>query len=193
MRARALVNATGPWVSRFLAERTDLARAGRVRLVKGSHIVVPKLYEHDDPYILQHRDGRVVFVIPYEGRYSLIGTTDVDYQGDPAEARITHAETLYLCDAVGRYFLEGPRPDQVVWRFAGVRPLYDDAEENLSAVTRDYVLDLDQVEGEAALLSIFGGKITTYRKLAEHALEKLQPVLGFQPRALDRDGAAARG
>ena len=179
LRARALVNATGPWVSRFLAERTDLARAGRVRLVKGSHIVVPRLYEHDDPYILQHRDGRVVFVIPYEGRYSLIGTTDVDYQGDPAEARITHAETLYLCDAVGRYFLEGPRPDQVVWRFAGVRPLYDDAEENLSAVTRDYVLDLDQVEGEAALLSIFGGKITTYRKLAEHALEKLQPVLGF--------------
>jgi glycerol-3-phosphate dehydrogenase len=150
-----------------------------VRLVKGSHIVVPKLYEHDDTYILQHRDGRVVFVIPYEGRYSLIGTTDVDYQGDPAEARITHAEIVYLCEAVGRYFLEAPRADQVVWRFAGVRPLYDDAEENLSAVTRDYVLDLDQVEGEAALLSIFGGKITTYRKLAEHALEKLQPVLGF--------------
>ncbi|MGH6899944.1 MAG: glycerol-3-phosphate dehydrogenase [Geminicoccaceae bacterium] len=179
VRARALVNATGPWVARFLAERTDLARAGRVRLVKGSHIVVPKLYDHDDPYILQHRDGRVVFVIPYEGRYSLIGTTDVEYQGDPAEARITDAETLYLCNAVNLYFRDRLTPDRVVWRFAGVRPLYDDAEEDLSAVTRDYVLDLDQAEGEAALLSIFGGKITTYRKLAEHALEKLQPVLGF--------------
>jgi glycerol-3-phosphate dehydrogenase len=179
VRARALINATGPWVSRFLAERTDLARPARVRLVKGSHIVVPRTYEHADPYILQHRDGRVVFVIPYEGRYALIGTTDVDYDGDPAAARTTPAETVYLCDAVNRYFQEATRPDQVVWSFAGVRPLYDDAEENLSAVTRDYVLDLDQVEGEAPLLSIFGGKITTYRTLAEHALAKLQPVLGF--------------
>jgi glycerol-3-phosphate dehydrogenase len=179
VRARALVNATGPWVSRFLAERTDLAKPARVRLVKGSHIVVPRLYEHHDPYILQHRDGRVVFVIPYEGRYSLIGTTDVDYQGDPAEARITDTETLYLCNAVNLYFQDRLAADRVVWKFAGVRPLYDDLEENLSAVTRDYVLDLDEIEGEAPLLSIFGGKLTTYRKLAEHALEKLQPALGF--------------
>jgi glycerol-3-phosphate dehydrogenase len=178
-RARVLVNATGPWVSRFLAERTDLARPARVRLVKGSHIVVPRMYAHEDPYILQHRDGRVVFVIPYEERFALIGTTDVDYDGDPAVPRTTMAETMYLCEAVNRYFHEAVRPDQVVWSFAGVRPLYDDAEESASAVTRDYVLDLDQVEGEAPLLSIFGGKITTYRRLAEHALAKLQPLLGF--------------
>jgi glycerol-3-phosphate dehydrogenase len=179
VRARALVNAAGPWVSSFLADRTDLAKPGRVRLVKGSHIVVPKLYEHDDPYILQNPDGRVVFVIPYEGRFSLIGTTEVDYDGDPAEVRIAPTEVVYLCNAVGRYFRDAPKPDQVVWTFAGVRPLYDDAEVNLSAVTRDYVFDLDQVAGEAPLLSIFGGKITTYRKLAEHALAKLQPVLEF--------------
>ena len=179
IRARALINAAGPWVARFLADQTDLARPTRVRLVKGSHIIVPRLYDHDDPYVLQHRDGRVVFVIPCEGRYALIGTTEVDYQGDPGEARITRAEILYLCDAVSRYFRQALNPDRVLWTFAGVRPLYDDAKADLSAVTRDYAFDLDHVAGEAPLLSIFGGKVTTYRKLAEHALEKLQPVLGF--------------
>jgi glycerol-3-phosphate dehydrogenase len=178
VRARALVNAAGPWVARFLAECTDVARPSRVRLAKGSHIIVPRLYPHDDPYILQHRDGRVVFVIPYEGRYCLIGTTDVEYQGDPGEVRISHAEVVYLCDAVSRYFRETLTPDRILWMFAGVRPLFDDDRVNLSAVTRDYAFDLDQAAGEAPLLSIFGGKITTYRKLAEHALDKLQPVLG---------------
>jgi glycerol-3-phosphate dehydrogenase len=179
VRARALINATGPWVSHFLAERTDLARPGRVRLVKGSHIVVPRLYQHEDPYLLQQPDGRVVFVIPYEGRYSLIGTTEIAYQGEPERARITEAETSYLCEAVNRYFREALTPDRIVWSFAGVRPLYDDAKVNPSAVTRDYVFDLHHAEGEAPVLSIFGGKITTYRKLAEHALERLQAVLGF--------------
>ena len=182
IRARALINAAGPWVARFLADQADLARPTRVRLVKGSHIIVPRLYDHDDPYVLQNRDGRVVFVIPYEGRYALIGTTEVDYQGDPGEARITRAEIVYLCDAVSRYFRHALNPDRVLWTFAGVRPLYDDAKANLSAVTRDYAFDLDHAAGEAPLLSIFGGKVTTYRKLAEHALEKLQPVLGFAGR-----------
>jgi glycerol-3-phosphate dehydrogenase len=179
VRARALINATGPWVSHFLAERTDLSRPGRVRLVKGSHIVVPRLYQHEDPYVLQQPDGRVVFVIPYEGRYSLVGTTELAYQGEPDRARITEAETADLCEAVNRYFRDALTPDRIVWSFAGVRPLYDDAKVNPSAVTRDYVFDLHQAEGEAPLLSIFGGKITTYRRLAEHALEKLQAVLGF--------------
>jgi glycerol-3-phosphate dehydrogenase len=182
VRARALVNATGPWVSRFLVERTEIAKPGRIRLVKGSHIVVPRLYHHGFAYTLQHRDGRILFVLPYEERYSLIGTTDVDYQGDPCEARITQPEIVYLCDVVSRYFRERLSPDRVVSTFAGVRPLYDDAETNVSAVTRDYAFDFDQAAGEAPLLSIYGGKITTYRRLAEHALEKLQPVLGCAAR-----------
>jgi glycerol-3-phosphate dehydrogenase len=153
-----------------------------VRLVKGTHIVVPKLYDHDSPYILQHTDGRVVFVIPYEGSYSLIGTTDSDYEGDPAEVEITEDEVHYLCDAVTRYLKQPVAPEQVVWAYTGVRPLYDDASRDVSAVTRDYAFDLDTEDG-AALLSVFGGKITTYRKLAEHALAKLQPVLGFEGRS----------
>src|SRR5690606_33640715 len=177
VRARALVNATGPWVSRFLAERTELARRAPIRLVKGSHIIVPRLHDHGDAYTLQHRDGRVLFVLPYEERYSLIGTTEVDYQGDPAEAKITRAEIVYLCDAISRYFRARLPPDRVLWTFAGVRPLLDDAEDDPSAVTRDYAFDLDHAEGEAPLLSVYGGKITTYRRLAEHAHEKLQPVL----------------
>ena len=180
VRARALVNAAGPWVGRFLAEQTDAATPGRLRLVKGSHLIVPRLFDHNHAYVLQHRDGRVVFVMPYEGRFSLIGTTEVDYQDDPGEARITQAEIAYLCDAVSRYFRETLTPDRVLWTFAGVRPLYDDAKSDLSAVTRDYAFDLDQPPGEAPLLSILGGKITTYRKLAEHALDKLKPVLGFE-------------
>ena len=153
-----------------------------MRLVKGSHIIVPKLYHHGDAYTLQHRDGRVVFVLPYEGRYSLIGTTEVDYQGDPGEARITQPEIVYLCDVISRYFREPLKPDRVLWTFAGVRPLYDDAETDVSAVTRDYAFDLDRPAGQAPLLSILGGKITTYRRLAEHALEKLQPELGTASR-----------
>ena len=192
IRARALINAAGPWVARFLADQADLARPTRVRLVKGSHIIVPRLYDHDDPYVLQNRDGRVIFVIPCEGRYALIGTTEVDYQGDPAEARITRAEILYLCDAVSRYFRHALNPDRVLWTFAGVRPLYDDAKADLSAVTRDYAFDLDHMAGEAPLLSIFGGKVTTYRKLAEHALEKLQPVLGFAGRPWTATAPLAR-
>jgi glycerol-3-phosphate dehydrogenase len=179
VRARALVNAAGPWVSTFLSEGLGVNSAKRVRLIKGSHIVVPRLYSGEHPYILQNNDKRIVFVIPFEGEFSLIGTTDVPHDGDPAGAVITADETEYLCRAVNRYFQRQIGPSDVVWSYAGVRPLYDDASGDASAVTRDYVFDLDAGDGRAPLLSIFGGKITTYRKLAEHALEKLQPVMGF--------------
>jgi glycerol-3-phosphate dehydrogenase len=179
VRARCLVNATGPWVSRFLTDNLRLPALKRVRLVKGSHIVVRRLRGHPDPYILQNTDRRVVFVIPYEQQYSLIGTTDLDYADDPARAEVSGAEIDYLCRAVGRYFKDSPTPEEVVWRYAGVRPLYDDASGDVSAVTRDYVFDLDRSADAAPLLSVFGGKITTYRKLAEHALNKLKPVLGI--------------
>ena len=179
VRARALVNAAGPWVSSFLSGGLGVNSAKRVRLIKGSHIVVPRLYPGDHPYILQNDDKRIVFVIPFEDDFSLIGTTDVPYEGDPARAAIDPAETDYLCRVVNRYFERQIGPHDVVWSYAGVRPLYDDASGNASAVTRDYVFDLDAGPGRAPLLSIFGGKITTYRKLAEHALEKLQPVMGF--------------
>jgi glycerol-3-phosphate dehydrogenase len=181
VQARALINASGPWVSRFLTEQLGRPALKKARLVKGAHIVVPRLYDHESPYILQHTDGRVVFIIPYEQDFSLIGTTDSDYHGDPAEVAITDDEIAYLCGAVSRYLKQPVTPDQVRWAYAGVRPLYDDAAGDVSAVTRDYAFDLDS-EGGAPLLSVFGGKITTYRKLAEHALSKLQPVLGFERR-----------
>ena len=166
-------------MSSFLSEALGVNSAKRVRLIKGSHIVVPRLYPGEHPYILQNDDKRIVFVIPFEGEFSLIGTTDVPYEGDPAAAAIVPDETGYLCRVVNRYFKREIAAADVVWSYAGVRPLYDDASGNASAVTRDYVFDLDAGPDRAPLLSIFGGKITTYRKLAEHALEKLQPVMGF--------------
>jgi glycerol-3-phosphate dehydrogenase len=179
VRARALVNAAGPWVSSFLSGNLRVNSAKRVRLIKGSHIVVPRLYPGEHPYILQNDDRRIVFVIPFEGEFSLIGTTDVPFEGDPSAPGITPGEVEYLCRAVNRYFRREIGAADVVWSYAGVRPLYDDASGSASAVTRDYVFDLDAGEGRAPLLSIFGGKITTYRKLAEHALEKLLPAMGF--------------
>jgi glycerol-3-phosphate dehydrogenase len=139
--------------------------------------VLPALYQGAQAYILQNDDGRVVFVIPYEGRFSLVGTTDVPHEGDPATARCTPEEAAYLCAAVGRQFRRAPRPEEIVWSYSGVRPLHDDGAANPSAVTRDYVLKLDTTGG-APLLSVFGGKITTYRRLAEEALAKLGPALG---------------
>ena len=177
VRARALVNAAGPWVTDVLSRVSGSNREKGLRLVKGSHIVVPRLFEGAQAYIFQHPDGRVIFAIPYERDFTLVGTTDVPYREDPAEVAITTEEIAYLCEAVSRYFTRPVTPAEVVWSYSGVRPLYDDMSESASAVTRDYVFDLDTPEGEAPLLSIFGGKITTYRKLAEHALSRLQPLL----------------
>jgi glycerol-3-phosphate dehydrogenase len=152
------------------------ARA-KVRLVQGSHVVVPRLYNHDRAYIFQNTDGRIVFAIPYEGDYTLIGTTDLDYQGDPADVAASDEEVAYLCSAVSGYFAREVRPSDVVWKYSGVRPLYDDGASEAKAATRDYVFEIDEREGVAPLLSIFGGKITTYRRLAEAALAKLAPYL----------------
>jgi glycerol-3-phosphate dehydrogenase len=172
--ARILVNAAGPWASEVLALAGLTARAG-LRLVKGSHIVVPKLYAGDHAYLLQNDDRRIVFVMPFEREYSLIGTTELPFAGDPAEAQILPEETLYLCQAVARWFAAPPRPEDVVWSYAGVRPLYQDRARNAASVSRDYVLDLDTAGAPA--LSVFGGKLTTYRRLAEHALARLAPCL----------------
>ena len=178
VQARALVNAAGPWVTDVLGRVTGANRQNSLRLVKGSHLVVPRLYDGDHAYILQHTDRRVVFLIPYEQDFTLIGTTDVVHEGDPGAAGIEPAEAAYLCEAVNRYLARPVKPEDAVWSYSGVRPLYDDASENVSAVTRDYVFDLDDADGQAPLLSVFGGKITTYRKLAEHAVGKLAPLLG---------------
>jgi len=176
IRARILVNAAGPWVADVakITKRSD-ARAG-VRLVQGSHIVVPKLYDHDRCYIFQNADNRIIFAIPYEGDFTLIGTTDRDYVGDPAKAKASEEEIAYLCAAASEYFAKPIAPSEVVWTYSGVRPLYDDGASEAQAATRDYVLELD--ESGAPLMSIFGGKITTYRRLAEHVLEKLRPHIG---------------
>jgi len=176
--ARAVVNAAGPWAAQVLQHRIGANRSASLRLVKGSHIVVPKLFDHDMAYIFQNPDRRIVFAIPYEQDFTLIGTTDQDFDADLDAVEITEDEKAYLCDAVNGYFRRKIMPADVAWTYSGVRPLYDDAQASASAVTRDYVLDLDQPTGQPALLNVFGGKLTTYRKLAEHAMEKLAPALG---------------
>jgi glycerol-3-phosphate dehydrogenase len=178
VHARALVNAAGPWVAEVLNAKLGINARHAVRLVKGSHIVVPALYRGDHAYIFQNDDRRIVFAIPYEGRFTLIGTTDIDYQGNPADVAITEDEMAYLCRVTTGYFARPIEPSQVVWTYSGVRPLYDDEAGNASAVTRDYVLELDAPDGQAPLLSVFGGKITTYRRLSEQAMDRLAGALG---------------
>ncbi|GMG85312.1 glycerol-3-phosphate dehydrogenase [Paralimibaculum aggregatum] len=173
--AQALVNAAGPWVEEVIHGRLHQDSADRVRLVRGSHVVVPKLYDHDRAYIFQNADGRIIFAIPYEGRFTLLGTTDVEHEGDPGSPECTDAEAAYLCAAASEYFAEEIRPESIVWRYSGVRPLHDDGAKSASKATRDYVLKRSDEGGEAPLLNIFGGKITTYRKLAEAAVEQLRP------------------
>lgn len=179
VRARALVNAAGPWSDRVAGSiRRDAAMAPprpRLRLVKGSHIVVPRIEGADDAMLLQSGDGRVVFALPFAERFTLIGTTDVPYAGDPAAAAITDAERDYLLELANRFLRRPLAAADIAWTFAGVRPLYDDASGDPSKVTRDYRLDLD-VHGPP-LLTVLGGKITTYRRLAEHALDRLAPFL----------------
>ena len=176
VRGRALINAAGPWVMDVLRDALGAPSRHRLRLAKGSHIVVRRRFEHEYAYLLQNADKRVLFAIPYEHDFTLIGTTDVEYEGDPANASITDAEVAYLCEMTNRYFQRRISPADVVWSYSGVRPLLADDATNLSAVTRDYRLELDASPAQAPLLSIFGGKITTYRCLAEEALERLAPA-----------------
>lgn len=181
--ARAIVNAAGPWVGDLFA-KVGVTTTAHVRLVKGSHIVVPKLYDGDHAYILQQADGRIVFAIPWLRDYTAIGTTDIPVDR-PEDARIDAAEIAYLCDATNHYFDRQIAPADVVDSWSGVRPLFDDGASDAKAVTRDYVLELD--DSGPALLSVFGGKITTARHLAEDALAKIAPVIGIEARHVTRD------
>jgi glycerol-3-phosphate dehydrogenase len=175
IRARVLINAAGPWASDVLGARVKSNTVAKIRLVQGSHIVVPKLFDHPSCYIFQNADKRIIFAIPYEDDFTLIGTTDNDYRADPGEVAITPKEVDYLCAAASEYFAKPVTADSVVWTYSGVRSLFEDGASSAQAATRDYVLDVDAPEGQAPLLSIFGGKITTYRRLAEHVMEKLAP------------------
>ncbi len=182
VRARILVNAAGPWVEAVLRGVVGSNAAARVRMVKGSHLVVRRFWHGPHAYLLQNTDRRVIFVVPYAGDLALIGTTDTPYEGDPGQVAIDEAERDYLLAAVNRYLRTALGPADILHSFSGVRPLYDnDSGKNASAVTRDYVFDIEAPPGAAPLLSVFGGKITTYRKLAEHALAKLAPHLPRRP------------
>ena len=178
LRARAIVNAAGPWVEQVLRALPLVRVDAQVRLVKGSHIVLPRLFAGEHAFMLQNPDGRIVFAIPYERNCTLVGTTDIPFEGDPAAARISDEEIRYLCDTVNSYFRKTVTPQDVRWTYAGVRPLSDDETANASKVTRDYKLELAETPSRPPLLSVFGGKITTYRRLAEMALSKLQPFIG---------------
>ena len=171
-QAKMLVNAGGPWVAQVLRDIKGVTQQAGVKHVRGSHIVVPRLHEGEHAYILQNPDKRIIFIIPYQGAYSLIGTTDIPVD-EYAHPRISQDEIDYLCQAASAYTARPVRPADVAWSYSGVRPLYDDGGADAAAITRDYVLELNQ-SGGAPLLNIFGGKLTTYRRLAEHALEKLQ-------------------
>jgi glycerol-3-phosphate dehydrogenase len=175
LAARALVNAAGPWVDRVIDRIEGAHSKFAVKLVKGSHIVTPKFFDGSQAYLMQNHDRRVIFVIPYQADLALIGTTDIPFEGAPESVAPDEEEIVYLLDAVAGYFRKPPRREDVIEAWAGVRPLFDDGHGDPSAVTRDYVLDLDAAG--APLLNVFGGKITTFRRLAEHALQKLKPFL----------------
>jgi len=171
--ARAIVNAGGPWVEDIVRGVARLNTSEGIRLVQGSHIVTKRLFDHDKSYFFQGEDGRIIFAIPYETDFTLIGTTDQEYEGDPSKAECTEAEADYLVNFVNQYLKDDISRKDIVWTYSGVRPLYDDGAKSATAATRDYVLSLD--ENGPPILSVFGGKITTYRKLAEQAMAKLEP------------------
>ncbi len=179
-KSRAIVNAAGPWVDQIEENSSPEPLSKKsVRMVKGSHIIVPKIYDGEQAYTFQHSDGRIVFAIPYEKDFTLVGTTDVPFSGNANDVTITDEEIAYLCRVTETYFKRPCIPSSVVWSYSGVRPLVDDGSKSASKATRDYVLELDTQEN-APLLSVYGGKITTFRHLAEDALERLQPHLGFK-------------
>lgn len=178
VRAKAVVNAGGPWVKAIFDENMHLKSPRGIRMIQGSHIVVPRIHKDDCAYILQNEDRRIVFVIPYMNQYSLIGTTDLEYKGDPRDVKITEPEIDYLIDVVNGHFKHNIRREEIVWSYSGVRPLCDDESDSPQAITRDYTLELQDEQGKQPLLSVFGGKLTTYRKLSEAAVNQLQPYIG---------------
>ena len=186
VRAKVIVNAGGPFVADVLNAKLGLNTKKNVRLVKGSHIVVPKLFDTKEAFILQNTDKRIVFAIPYQEKFTLIGTTDIPVEAVPdKKVTISDDEIQYLCNVVNHFFKKSVTPADVVWTYSGVRPLFDDGSSNASAVTRDYVFDMDAPQGQAPVLSIFGGKITTFRKLAEHALDELKTYLPDHEACMD--------
>ena len=190
--AKAVVNAAGPWVDSVLGRAIPGKEHQNLRLVKGSHLVFPKLFDHEQAYIFQNKDNRIVFAIPYERDFTLVGTTDVAFAGDANRIEISREESAYICDAINEYLKKDVTPADAVWSYAGVRPLYDDNSRDNSTVTRDYVFELDNPADTPPILSIFGGKITTYRKLAEHALKKL-PMPWLEAQQAWTAGAALPG
>lgn len=170
---RGLVNATGPWVKHFFDDGLHLPSPYGIRLIKGSHIVVPRVHTQPQAYILQNEDKRIVFVIPWMDEFSIIGTTDVEFTGDPQNVTISESEINYLLKVYNGHFNKPLAREDVIWTYSGVRPLCDDESDSPQAITRDYTLDIHDIDGKAPLLSVFGGKLTTYRKLAEHAMDKL--------------------
>jgi glycerol-3-phosphate dehydrogenase len=178
VRARLVINAAGPWVDAVLKDVFGQNTSANVRLVQGSHIVVKRLFEHDRCYIFQNVDKRVVFAIPYEADYTLIGTTDQDYAADPGAAAISEAEVDYLLAAANRYFRSPVGPEDIVWTYSGVRPLYDDGATQAQQATRDYVVKSEEDADTPPLINIFGGKITTYRRLAEAVMGRVDARLG---------------
>ena len=176
--ARGIINAGGPWVADVLTGKLRQNSSESVRLVRGSHIVTKRLYDHDQPYFLQQPDGRIIFAIPYETDFTLIGTTDEDHDADPANPVCTPEERDYLINAVNLYFQQPISAEDVVWTYSGVRPLYDDGASTATAATRDYVLSLSDPSAGPPVLSCFGGKITTYRRLSEEVVDRIAPALG---------------
>lgn len=193
IQTRTLINAAGPWVADVISNYMNVQSSSSVRRVKGSHIVVPKLFDHDRAYIFQNGDNRIIFAIPYQRDFTLIGTTDVDFEGDLTDITISQDEISYLCEAASDYFRNPVQPDDIVWTYAGVRPLFNEAGVSAQEVTRDYVLERNGEPGEPVLLSIFGGKITTYRHLAEEALAKLADCLPAKTGPAWTAGAALPG
>ena len=178
IKARLLVNAAGPWVDHVLSGVVGLNDVHNVRLVQGSHIVIAKKFDDPRAYFFQNKDGRIIFAIPYEDEFTLIGTTDQDYPGDPHDVKISETEIDYLCAAASEYFAQPVKRSDIVWTYSAVRPLYDDGASKAQEATRDYVLKSDGGEGTAPIVNAFGGKITTYRRLSESMLEKIEGFLG---------------
>jgi len=178
IRAAFAANMAGPWINEIMAEALGSAEHPPIRLVQGSHIVVPKIFDHDRAYIFQNPDNRIIFAISYQTDFTLIGTTDLDYKGDPAKVHISAEETHYLCTAASEYFRAPVREEDIVWSYSGVRPLYDDGASAAQEATRDYVLKMMGKTNEPPLLNTYGGKITTYRRLAEDAMKHIEGRLG---------------
>ncbi|MFL6604198.1 MAG: glycerol-3-phosphate dehydrogenase [Steroidobacteraceae bacterium] len=192
VRTLGLVNAAGPWVEEVL-RATGSTRRSSLRLVKGSHVVVPRLYDGPQAFTLQTSDRRIVFIIPYEDDFTLIGTTDIPFTTDPAKVSASADEIQYLCSLASEYLKTPVNARDAVWSYSGVRPLYDDGDVSASTVTREYVFDLDTAAGRTPLLSVFGGKLTTYRRLAEHAMAELRAPLRFDAREWTRGSTLPGG